>query len=277
MRVVAKAAPRTGTLVPMVSWRGSLVGFVVILSACSEGGSTSVGPPDGSGGSSGGALGSAGSGGSGASAGSAGSVSSGGASGSSGSGGSGGSLGLGGTGGIDANNCPTSAPTPGRDCPIAVSTSGCSYGTSVLPECREQWQCQCVSAHPGVQCSWVSGNLPMTCAMDAAACPATAPVQASDGGLPSCTAAVGTRCGYQDGTICRCSSCLEVGGPCQPVNPPRWSCSSPPSDSNCPRTIPNAGSSCTRGGLECNYDAACGVRARCENARWIWTQLQCPQ
>jgi hypothetical protein len=185
---------------------------------------------------------------------------------------------VGGTGGIDANNCPTSPPTPGRDCPIAVSASGCSYGNSVLPECRKQWQCQCVSAHPGVQCSWVSGNVAMTCAAtDAAACPATAPVQASDGGLPGCTAAVGTRCGYQDGTICKCSSCLEVGGPCQPVNPPRWSCSSPPLDSTCPRTIPNAGSSCTRVGLECVYDAACGVRARCENARWIWTRLQCPQ
>jgi hypothetical protein len=261
--MLPRALRETDKLVCMAYWRVPLVGFMAVFSACSEDGSTPRALPDGSAGSSGGALGSAGSGGSGGIA---------------GSGGVAGSLGSGGTGGSAANSCPASPPTPGRDCPIAVSTTGCSYGDSVLPECRDRWQCQCVSAHPGVQCSWISGNLALTCApADAAACPATAPMRASDGGLAACSAAVGTRCGYPDGTICGCTSCLEMGGPCQPVNPPRWSCSSPPSDANCPRTIPNAGGSCTRAGLECVYDAGCGISARCENMRWTWTQQPCPQ
>jgi len=270
--MLSLALRETDKLVSMTYRRVPLVCFMAVLSACSEDDSSPRGLPDGSAGSSGGALGSAGSAGSGAA------IGSGGSGGVSGSGGVAGSLGSGGTGGSVANSCPASPPTPGRDCPIAVSTTGCSYGDSVLPECRDHWQCQCVSAHPGVQCSWIAGNFALSCASaDAAACPVTAPMRASDGGLPACSAAVGTRCGYPDGTICGCTSCLERGGPCQPVNPPRWSCSSPPSDANCPRTIPNAGSSCTRAGLECVYDAGCGISARCESMRWTWTQQPCPQ
>ena len=244
----------------MTSWRVSLVSAVLAISACSSDGNTAGGMPDGSAGSSGGSAGS------------------GGAAGLAGSAGRGGSSGVGGAGGV-TGSCPASPPKGGADCPVAVSSTGCSYGDSVLPECREEWQCQCVSAHPGVQCSWVPGNVFVACSKsDAAACPPSAPVPAADGGLPACGEAInGARCGYQDGTICHCTACLQVGGPCQPVSPPRWSCAPPPQNANCPRMIPNTGRACTQAGLECIYDSGCGIKATCDNQKWSWARQPCPQ
>ena len=257
-----------------MAWRWVGVSWVVATLIACSGSSSNVANPDGgagSSGASGGAAGSSGSSGSGSggAAGSGGSV---------GSGGSGGSVGSGGSGGSVAGACPASPPMSGRDCPLAVSSNGCSYGDSILPECRDQWECQCVSAQPGVTCSWIPGNPWMACGADAAACPSTTPVSAPDGGLASCAgASEGTRCSYADGTICNCTSCLDLGGPCQPVNPPRWRCSPAPANPQCPRKIPNNGTACTQPGLECVYASSCGIQARCESNRWTWTRQQCPQ
>jgi hypothetical protein len=267
-----------------MAWRwGILVLAVIVAASCSkDDGGGDARPDAGTGGSVGtsGTGGSGGSLGSGGNAGTSGNAGVSGSAGSSGTSGSGGAAGSSGTDGGSAGDCPASPPSQlGAECPLALGGTWCSYGDSVLPECRDQWQCECVSQQPGVRCVWQRANVEANCnAHDAGDCPANAPPKAADGGLPACDdAASGARCGYTDGTICLCTSCLELGGPCQPVAPPRWSCSSPPANPDCPRTIPNSGGECTRADLACNYDSFCGLQARCENRKWVWSQLPCPQ
>ena len=234
--------------------------FALAIAACATKGSST----GGAGGAGGSAASSGGSGGTTSSGGSA---------------GSGGAAASGGTGGSGAAECPTTPPTLYGECPVELNPTSCSYGDSILPECREEWRCECISQQPGIACHWQGASSPVACAAnDAGACPASAPVAGADGGLAACDAAAdGTRCGYADGTICHCTSCLEVGGPCQPVTPPRWSCSPPPATSGCPPTIPNAGTACSQPALRCIYDSYCGIEATCELDRWTWQFLPCPQ
>lgn len=234
--------------------------------------------------SGGGTGGSSGSGGAGASSGTTGSGATGGAGGSSATGGAGasdatgGSISAGGSGGSGGSFCPTSPPDPGTLCPFAISGTTCTYGDSVLPGCREHWKCNLCSGPTNPSCAWVYDEFASTCGtVDGGSCPTTAPVASSDGGLQACDAAMnGAQCGYPDGTICVCSSCLGNIGPCQYVDPPRWECTPPPTGPGCPPIIPNAGTSCSDPSFSCVYAGSCGVKVTCEGGYYVWMPQACP-
>jgi hypothetical protein len=228
-------------------------------------GSGGAGGPGGSGGSGGGAGGSGGRGGADAAA---------------GSGGSGGTAGAptdsgaprdgtaSGTDGPASVSCPASAPKEGDGC--TLQGQFCSYGDSMLPECRSQFLCTCPG---GAGCGWRRMGMVLSpCAPPAAGvCPAAVP--SPPGGTASGCDHDGARCGYDDGTACTCKACADAV--CVPGETPKWSCAGPPP--GCPRFIPNSGSPCPAPNQMCLYPSPCGILVRCEAGAWSWTRELCRQ
>lgn len=222
-----------------------LFGLAVVLAAC--GGKTLESPENV--GSDGGA-GKAGAGGT-ASGGSGGS-----SAGGSSIGGSAGSSVGGADGGVSPSGCPLSSPPMNATC--SQPGLSCTYGGNVLFGCRDMVACTGTSwAHAGACQEPPPG-----------ACPAAKPASSSGCGYE------GADCGYDDGTICNCTSCP---GPCTP-DPPVWYCAGPPTTPGCPAIAPNLGSPCIEQGLQCSYGACPGMAtiARCDQGAWVWDAVACP-
>jgi hypothetical protein len=169
--------------------------------------------------------------------------------------------------GVDSCGCPPSAPAEGDPC--LANAMQCTYGSDVRAECRDVFTCNSGKFQRSTQFG--------TCdAAEAGACPGSPP--AIDGGSDSCSA-LGTTCGYGDGTVCACVDCLP-GPLCHQV-PDFWYCTAPPSNAGCPSAIANAGTTCTQAGLRCSYGGGpslgCGVDAECSGGWWIWSPVICPQ
>jgi hypothetical protein len=159
-------------------------------------------------------------------------------------------------GGVTPSGCPASA-SPGTACATAGAT--CTYGDSILPDCREVVTCT-----GGV---WNASH--NACGPPSPACPPSAPT-----GQPLCDVDAGAyECGYPDGQICVCSQCPPQGGVCM-EQPPAWYCGSPSGPAGCPAIIPNEGSACS-GTLTCNYPSGCGIQATCTAGAWAWMQFGC--
>jgi hypothetical protein len=155
--------------------------------------------------------------------------------------------------------CPAAEPT-GGSCVGLPSGLACTYGSSVRPECRDQWSC--------ASGNWEApGNV---CAMSPI-CPAAQP-SASTVCQPSNPS--GDVCTYGD-TICLCAQCV---GLC--TTPPiKWQCSPPPTTPGCPSIAPNEGTPCTSNGLACTYGNPCsqsGAATQCMNDVWAWVPVACP-
>jgi hypothetical protein len=167
-----------------------------------------------------------------------------------------------GTGGsctASPSGCPCAAPSAGASC--AASGAVCTYGDSVVAECRTKYTCTSGAwTETKGQCSQPPSDCPSTEPQDSASCDV-------DAGQVDCS--------YPNGAICTCSQCPPLGGACFPM-PAKWYCFAP-TGAGCPTTIPNAGTACSMGGQACNYPSqACGVTATCTSGAWMWTMDPCP-
>jgi hypothetical protein len=165
------------------------------------------------------------------------------------------------TPGIDAPStspCPTAMPSSSGSC--APNGLVCAYGTDPRPWCRSSAMCS--GGH------WaLSGS---TCPSVGGTCPTSAPASGV-----SC-APNELYCPYPDGTQCTCVVCPPFGPACPP-GPTKWWCTSPPSDTRCPRFSPNLGTSCSPESLDCRYSGcALGAHVRCTGAIWIDVPEPCP-
>jgi len=152
--------------------------------------------------------------------------------------------------------CPATEPTAGA-CSGLPSGLQCTYGTSVRPECRDQWICE--------SGSWTTtkGGCVQPPAGD---CPTTQPSSTT------VCATQGDVCTYGD-TLCLCDSCVE--GPCM-AGATRWQCAAPPTTTGCPPAVPNDGTACTASGLECSYGYTCsqtGALVDCTDGVWVWNTM----
>ncbi len=160
----------------------------------------------------------------------------------------------------------TGTGTTGSPCPATEPQGGscsapdgfrCTFGSSVRPECRNEWLCshgewlstkgQCFDP-PEQDCAF---SKPPT----GSVCPAEGDV-----------------CPLGDDTICICSSC--AGGPCM-APPAKWQCAPPPSTAGCPKVVPNDGTACSQNGLSCTYGFICsgsGAMVECKGGLWKWQQ-----
>ncbi len=174
----------------------------------------------------------------------------------------------GGSGGAPTFSCPASPPVDGSECtPPAGSdlflVAHCSWGDDPRAICRTMASCN--------QGLWyVTEPTSPPCANDPlpAACPVTPPEQAS-----VCDSAA-LQCWYQDGTRCSCSDC-EGGSAypiCQTIDPPEWSCITPPA--GCPNPPPQAGEACDQPDLQCGLD--CELTITCAEGAWRYGANECP-
>jgi hypothetical protein len=156
--------------------------------------------------------------------------------------------------------CPAAEPT-GGSCAGLQDGLECTYGSSVRPECRDQWTC--------ASGQWEEAGT--ACAMTTT-CGTTEPTA---GSVCQPSGAGGDVCTYGN-TICICDAC--TGGLCT-SGPIMWLCVLPPATPGCPAVAPNEGAPCTSNGLECTYGKLCsisGVETQCTNGVWTWPPVACP-
>ncbi len=160
----------------------------------------------------------------------------------------------------DANVASPCPESPGSG---ACTREGlvCSYGDDPRPSCRPTSTCT------GGQWQLVTPR----CTALPSDCGSAPPVERS-----SCSNE-GDLCAYPDGNRCHCTTCLWSGVGCIPEPSPVWHCTPPPSDANCPRTLPNLGQSCTPDGTMCDYDGCGDGRAvQCTGGIWVEALVACP-
>jgi len=154
--------------------------------------------------------------------------------------------------------CPSSPPLMGAPCaPVGLV---CGYGDDPRPNCRPQATCKATGWETPI-----------------GACPPppteTCPPSLSEASGATCTTA-GAFCKYGD-VLCGCGNCF--GGPCGGTA--KWVCPDPPSNPDCPRTMPNLGIDCTKEGTSCMYGScASGNPAgrTCKGGYWVDEPVACP-
>ena len=151
--------------------------------------------------------------------------------------------------------CPENPPVAGEPC----DTSGlsCGYGGGKTPVCRELFECTG---------TWTRTEAPLSYCPDLPAgyCPAAPPALGD-----MCTISqfgIGVACEYSD-VVCRCTARFPVPG-----GAGNWACFGPPSDPECPATLPNIGEGCATDGVECWYDVEGCLDPRlyvvCQDGAW---------
>lgn len=164
--------------------------------------------------------------------------------------------GTGGGGGFGATGCPPTDPTVMAAC--APEGLRCSYGESVVPECRRGYRC--------LDGGWQVDGLgcldgPPECGIpdpDGATCD-----------VQSALCVDGER-------FCVCGPCGGAGCPDPPWG---WSCGGVQGDPACPAVIPNDGTPCSQDGLDCYYGVMCASdrSITCEGGEWVWAEpMACP-
>lgn len=153
-----------------------------------------------------------------------------------------------------AGPCPASVPAPGDACAGVPENFRCTWGDSVLPNCRQE--ATCMGGVWGVSDTFCNDM----------GCPTSEP-----SGADVCPSA-GQGCAYGD-NICFCG-CADL---C--AMPLHWECSPPPTTPGCPAVVPNDGTSCSAEGVQCNYGDPCtptGAIVNCTNGLWKWnTMIAC--
>jgi hypothetical protein len=153
----------------------------------------------------------------------------------------------------DVSKCPANPPTELVSCGTEALT--CTYGTSIVPACRDVWYCS------------VSGwrKLPACAHPPAGYCPPAPPSGTCMN--PSPVQGPGARvCGYDDGTICDCRVCQGTSASTSWC----WMCIPPPSAPGCPAVAPNPGVPCSSQGLSCTFGDPCysGAGSICRLGVW---------
>jgi len=173
----------------------------------------------------------------------------------------------------DLSACPDEQPSDGSACsPEALI---CTYGDNPRPECRASARCRSGSweVRPADSCAQPPDDY---CPPD----PPEGSCQAlDDNGLPAGQdgrPGVGDSrvgCAYPKGVFCFCRECPERL--CD--NGPGWECTPPPTDSECPASVPNVGEPCPTTGLACDYGDPCvsGARRICRLGVWYPLDESC--
>jgi hypothetical protein len=179
---------------------------------------------------------------------------------SSGGGGAGGT-----TGTTGAGPCPAQSPHAGDACALTTSVGYfyCEYGDDPDPSCRTHALC--------LGGTWQSNGVAPDCPSKlATSCPAT--MKAAVGS--SCSE-MGAWCSWGFGSGCQCTNCRP--GPIQPYcsGSPTWDC--PQAYTDCPTSMPRAGSPCSTkaAGGYCQYGCEFGAR-RCVDGYWNEEAGNCP-
>lgn len=162
-----------------------------------------------------------------------------------------------GAGGGTQGGCPSAEPAAEGAC----SSEGlrCSYGESVVPECRRGYRC--------LSGSWQVDGL--GCGDGPADCGTATPPD-------------GAEC-FEQQALCVSGESLCVCGPCGgagcPDPPWGWSCGGSDGQPGCPAVVPNDGTACASPGAVCHYGVFCASEAsvKCLQGTWIWDPpMACP-
>jgi hypothetical protein len=147
--------------------------------------------------------------------------------------------------------CPLSPPTGSTSCAGVPDQLRCTYGDSVLPDCRTPWLC--------INGSWETTGT---------GCSEPTDCGNSEPGPQTVCANMADECTY-GASICYCGC---GGGPICPP-PMVWECVGPPTTPGCPSVVPNDGTPCDAAGAQCTYGESCTSTyavVACTNGLWLW-------
>jgi hypothetical protein len=161
--------------------------------------------------------------------------------------------------------CPEGEPSEGAPCDASAPPSGCSYGASPRPDCRDLWTCDVGRWHA------VRSGCPV---LPTGYCPTEPSPGANCVAIPDPSAR--GDCAYDGGVLCGCPWCAGVPA----CTPAAWVCYGPPHTPGCPAIVPNLGTPCAVQGTQCVYGDPCEVNGEgatlfCRAGRWDRGATQC--
>lgn len=141
-------------------------------------------------------------------------------------------------------DCPDVEPTPDSSC--EDDGLECTYGESPSSFCRAWYRCS--------EAKWFLVAEPLLiCADGIPVCPETT---AQLGECLTSETMTYLGCAYSESVRCTCISILGPGSAYG-----TWYCVGAPNDTRCPATLPNLGTGCEGGALQCNYSVGCAGAA----------------